>query len=83
MESALVPLSPYSRCPLLICIGKPRDAPVVRDGRVEVGRLVNIGITFDHRHADGAHCGLMLRRFKKIFDRPEAFPKVFAPAEAT
>ena len=32
IDNALVPLSPYCRCPLIIGIGRPRPMPIVRNG---------------------------------------------------
>ena len=78
LERGLIPLSPYTRCPTIIRIGKPREAPVVRDGELQVERVVNISMTFDHRYADGAQGALVMRRFEKIFANPEGFPDVFA-----
>ena len=82
IDNAFVPLSPYSRCPFIICIGKSREAPVVRDGAVTVGRVVTIAMTMDHRHADGAHGAMIIRRFRKVFTRPDAYPEVFASINA-
>lgn len=65
LERGLIPLSPYTRCPIIIGIGKPREAPVVRDGELQVERVVNISMTFDHRYADGAQGALVMRRFEK------------------
>ncbi len=78
LERALIPLSPYTRCPIIIGLGKPREEPVVRDGEVVVGRVATISMTFDHRFADGAQGALVLRRLQKIFANPEGFPDVFA-----
>ncbi|MCG8598665.1 MAG: 2-oxo acid dehydrogenase subunit E2 [Verrucomicrobiales bacterium] len=78
LERGLIPLSPYTRCPIIIGIGKPREAPVVRDGEVCVERVVTISLTFDHRYADGAQGALVMRRFEKIFANPEGFPDVFS-----
>lgn len=78
LDRGLIPLSPYTRCPVIIGIGKPREEPVVRDGEVVPGRVVTISMTFDHRYADGAQGALVLRRFQKIFANPEGFPDVFA-----
>ena len=87
IENAFIPLSPYSRCPLLIGIGKPRLIPVVRDGEVVPGNSVIITFTFDHRYADGAHGSHLMRRFKKVFADPAAYADIFdgeaeAPANA-
>ncbi len=77
IENAFIPLSPYSRCPLLIGIGKPRKMPVVRDDKVIVASSVIITFTFDHRYADGAHGSHLMRGFKKIFANPLAYKSVF------
>lgn len=77
IDNALVPLSPYCRCPLIIGIGRPRPMPVVRDGQVTVAECVTISFTFDHRYADGVHGGLLLRQFQKVFVRPTRYRHVF------
>ncbi len=77
IENAFIPLSPYSRCPLLIGIGKPRKAAVVEGDEVVAAEVVTLTLTFDHRHADGAHGSHLIRRFKKIFLNPEAHRHVF------
>ena len=82
IDNAYVPLSPYSRCPFIICVGKPREIPVVRDGDVTVGRVVTVAMTMDHRYADGAHGAMIIRRFRKVFTRPDAYPEVFSPKGA-
>ena len=77
LENAFIPLAPYSRCPVIIGIGKPRKIPMVRDDEVVVGQSVMITFTFDHRHADGAHVSHLVRRFKKIFANPTAYRDLF------
>jgi pyruvate/2-oxoglutarate dehydrogenase complex dihydrolipoamide acyltransferase (E2) component len=78
IENAFIPLSPYSRCPLLIGIGKPRKIPVVENDAIIAANSAIITFTFDHRYADGAHGSHLMRRFKKIFTNPAAFPAVFS-----
>lgn len=78
LERGLIPLSPYTRCPVIIGIGKARDAAVVREGEVKAEKVVTISMTFDHRYADGAQGALVLRRFQKIFENPGGFPDVFS-----
>lgn len=77
IENAFVPLSPISRCPLIIAIGKPRKIPIVRDDKVIAANSVMITATYDHRHADGAHWSHLLRRFKRVFTDPLAHRDVF------
>jgi pyruvate dehydrogenase E2 component (dihydrolipoamide acetyltransferase) len=77
IDNAFIPLSPYSRCPFIIGIGKVRKAPVVKGDQVVVGEMVSITFTADHRYVDGAHVSHMIRRFKKVFQNPESFPAIF------
>lgn len=77
IENALIPLSPYCRCPLIVGIGHPRPLPIAKDGAVVVADCVNISFTFDHRHADGADGALLVRRFQKIFLNPAQYRDVF------
>ena len=77
IDNALVPLSPYCRCPLIVGMGRTRPMPVVQDGAVAVAECITISFTFDHRYADGAHGGLLMRRFQKIFQHPTRYAAVF------
>ncbi len=88
IDNALVPLSPYCRCPLIIGVGRARPMPIVRSGEVVVADCVTISFTFDHRYADGVHGGLMMRRFQKIFLKPTRYAALFdggtpAPVKAS
>jgi pyruvate dehydrogenase E2 component (dihydrolipoamide acetyltransferase) len=82
IDYGLVPLSPYSRCPLVIGIGHERPLPIVRMGEVVAAECVTISFTFDHRYADGIHGAQMMRHFRKIFLSPERYPEVFSPVKA-
>ena len=77
IDNALVPLSPYCRCPLIVGMGRPRPMPIVRNGQVVVAECITISFTFDHRYADGVHGGLLMRRFQKIFLKPTRYASVF------
>ena len=77
IDNAYISLSPYSRCPLIVGIGKPREVPVVRKGEVVVDNRVSISFTADHRYADGFQGAQMLRRFQKVFENPHRFSAVF------
>ena len=80
IDNALVPLSPYCRCPLIVGVGRPRPMPVVRGKEIVVAECVTISFTFDHRYADGVHGGLMMRRFQKIFLKPSRYAAIFGTA---
>ncbi|NUR02825.1 MAG: 2-oxo acid dehydrogenase subunit E2 [Streptomyces sp.] len=45
----------------MIGVGRITDRPWVRDGRVEVRKVVNVSLTFDHRVCDGGTAAGFLR----------------------
>ncbi len=79
IQLAWAPLIPYARCPVILTIGAVRDAPSVVNGILAVRKHLSIGCVFDHRVMDGYHAGVMARRFREIFDDPDA---ALGPPEA-
>ena len=77
IDNALVPLSPYCRCPLILGVGKARKIPVVEGEAIVARECVTISFTFDHRYADGAHGAQMMRLFQKIFTDPTRYARIF------
>ncbi|MEI7942627.1 MAG: 2-oxo acid dehydrogenase subunit E2 [Candidatus Riflemargulisbacteria bacterium] len=77
LDNAFVPLSPYTRCPLIVAIGKTKKKPVVENDIVIPREITSINFTLDHRYADGADAGLFLHYFKKIFENPTKYSGVF------
>jgi pyruvate dehydrogenase E2 component (dihydrolipoamide acetyltransferase) len=71
LEHGLIPLSPYSRVPLIVGIGKPRMMAVVRSGEIVAEEMVRISFTFDHRIADGIHGAIVLKKFITRFENPQ------------
>jgi pyruvate dehydrogenase E2 component (dihydrolipoyllysine-residue acetyltransferase) len=52
-----------------LAVGSVREAPVVRDGRVEVGRRMMLTLSCDHRVIDGAVAAQFLQTFKQALER--------------
>ncbi|MFW5968019.1 MAG: 2-oxo acid dehydrogenase subunit E2 [Persicimonas sp.] len=75
VEQAFAPLVPASRCPLVVIPGKIREAPVVKDGELAVGKMLTVSCTADHRCYDGAQGGRFVREMKEMLANPrEHFP---------
>ena len=70
LDVAYVPLVPYSRVPILLALGNVRDAPVVRDGKLTVGKIMKVNATFDHRFIDGFHASVLSRVLRDWFEHP-------------
>lgn len=73
LEFALAPLVPYSRTPCVLTLGAVHNAPVVVGDKLEVGPVIQIGVTFDHRLIDGMHAAKMSKVLKEIFANPGHF----------
>jgi pyruvate/2-oxoglutarate dehydrogenase complex dihydrolipoamide acyltransferase (E2) component len=85
LDTAYVPLVPYARVPILLALGNVRDAPVVRDGKLAVGKIMKVNATFDHRFIDGFHASVLSRVVREWFENPyERFDRLdqISPAAA-
>jgi pyruvate/2-oxoglutarate dehydrogenase complex dihydrolipoamide acyltransferase (E2) component len=70
LEQAYVPLVPYSRVPLVVALGSVVDAPVVENGRLVVGKVMHVCVTFDHRVLDGTHAAEMAKIVREWMEQP-------------
>ena len=70
LDTAYVPLVPYSHVPLLLALGAVKEAPVVEDGKIVVGKVMKVHATFDHRLIDGHHAAIMSRCLKRYLEDP-------------
>ncbi len=77
LDQAFVPLVPYSGVPILLALGAMKDAAVVEDGKLVVGKTMNICATFDHRFIDGVHAAVLSRVVHQYLEHPyEHFDKL-------
>jgi pyruvate/2-oxoglutarate dehydrogenase complex dihydrolipoamide acyltransferase (E2) component len=77
LDTAYVPLVPYSRVPILIATGAVKDVPVVESGKIVPGKVMRINATFDHRFIDGFHASVMSRVLREWLEHPfEHFDKI-------
>ncbi|HEX8698672.1 MAG TPA: 2-oxo acid dehydrogenase subunit E2 [Myxococcaceae bacterium] len=86
LDTAYVPLVPYTRVPIFVAPGAVKEAPVVEDGKIVVGKVMNINASFDHRFIDGFHAGVLANTLREMLENPfekfdslDALPA--APAE--
>jgi pyruvate dehydrogenase E2 component (dihydrolipoamide acetyltransferase) len=84
LDVAYAPLVPYSRVPLVLATGKVRDQALVEDGKLVVGKTMNVNASFDHRLLDGYHASVMARVLRSFMEAPfEKFgqPEVLLAAQ--
>jgi pyruvate dehydrogenase E2 component (dihydrolipoamide acetyltransferase) len=65
-----VPIINYPECAIL-GVGKAKDKPIVKDGRIEIAKMMPLSLTFDHRIIDGAYATKFSNRIIKILENPQ------------
>ena len=56
----------------ILAVGAMQERPIVRDGSIVVGRVMDITVTCDHRILYGAEAAEFLARIKALLERPVA-----------
>lgn len=54
----------------IIAVGAVKDKPVVKDGQIVVGQMMNATISADHRVGDGAEAAVFMNEFQKNLENP-------------
>jgi len=63
-----------------IAVGSIRDAAIVKDDTVKVGRRMKVTLSCDHRALDGVQGAGFLRELKRILEHPsELLPSKETP----
>lgn len=67
---ALAPLIPFARLGLIVVVGAAAARPVVRAGEIIARRMIEIGVTADHRLVDGAQVAALFDVVREAVERP-------------
>lgn len=70
LDTAYVPLVPYTRVPIFVAPGNVKDEPVVDDGKVIPGKVMNVNASFDHRFIDGFHASVLSKTLREMLENP-------------
>jgi pyruvate/2-oxoglutarate dehydrogenase complex dihydrolipoamide acyltransferase (E2) component len=54
----------------ILGVHKASDRPVVRDGQIVVRKMMNLGITFDHRVLDGVAASSFILEVVELLEHP-------------
>ncbi|RIK10372.1 MAG: hypothetical protein DCC49_03645 [Acidobacteria bacterium] len=71
MEGGFHHLFEYGNCPIFCVIGQTKDAPVVRDGELAVGRVAHLRWSYDERVEDGLYAQAALEQLRAMVEDPE------------
>ncbi|NVB78355.1 MAG: 2-oxo acid dehydrogenase [Kofleriaceae bacterium] len=73
LPQGFAPLAWMYGVPLLVLVGEISRKPVVVGDHVEVGEILPITATIDHRYADGSHISRMMTAFREYLAVPARF----------
>jgi pyruvate dehydrogenase E2 component (dihydrolipoamide acetyltransferase) len=51
-------------------VGAVKEVPVVKDGQIVPGKVMNATISADHRVGDGAEAAILMGEFQKTLENP-------------
>jgi pyruvate dehydrogenase E2 component (dihydrolipoamide acetyltransferase) len=54
----------------IIAVGAVKEVPVVKDGQIVPGKVMNATISADHRVGDGAEAAILMGEFQKTLENP-------------
>jgi len=67
--TSMSPMINYPECAIL-GMAKATDRPVVRQGKIEIGTILPLALSFDHRIADGAEAAYFVRHIIERLEDP-------------
>lgn len=70
LERVLPPAAPFARLGFVLVLGAPGWRAAVVDGHVRARRVVDVGMTIDHRLVDGAQVGAFTEVMQAALERP-------------
>lgn len=71
LDAAYHHLYEYGNCPFFAVIGKTYENVIVKDGKTEIRKFVDIKYSFDERVEDGLACAFGLEGLRKHIENPE------------
>jgi len=76
-DNAVLPLTPNTNVLFVIGIGIIKEIPVVDNGKLSIGKVMSLSISFDHRFIDGYHGAKLIKTVKDMMENPfEHFDKI-------
>lgn len=71
----------FGTATLFVAMGKEKEAPVVENGELKVGKVMNLGLTMDERPCDGFYFVRSLKLWNDLLTNPEKLKKPFEQSD--
>lgn len=70
---AFAPFTGFANNSILLAANAAVDQPVVEDGKIVVGKVMNCNFVVDHRYVDGGNVAGMEDIYRDVFENPEKY----------
>ena len=80
IKRGYAPIFPLAHTPILLMVCAVEQKPVVEDGELAVGMVLNLTASFDHRLVDGYHAGKVAGEIRHLLEHPEELGAAQVPA---
>lgn len=70
IKMAYAPLVTFSRCPIVVLVGKVEERPAVRDGQLVIRPMCTLTATLDHRVLDGVQAAKLAADMQRLLEHP-------------
>jgi pyruvate dehydrogenase E2 component (dihydrolipoyllysine-residue acetyltransferase) len=54
----------------ILSVGAARPEPIVKNGTLEVGKVIHVTLSVDHRAVDGAQAAQWMKAFVSVIENP-------------
>lgn len=70
--TSMSPMVNFPECAIL-GMAKAAEKPIVKDGQIQIGTILPLAMSFDHRLADGAEAAYFVQHIVKLLEDPFKF----------
>ena len=70
---ASAPLVPFTKSVVVALMNTPKERPIVVNGQIEIRKVMNFNLTYDHRFGDGVDAVKMLQAVTNVCENPENY----------
>jgi pyruvate/2-oxoglutarate dehydrogenase complex dihydrolipoamide acyltransferase (E2) component len=63
----------FTGCTFFVALNAVQEVPLIEDGKIVIGKIVNLNFAVDHRYVDGGRCKKLFPAFEDVFENPEKY----------
>jgi len=80
IKRGYAPIFPLAHIPILLMVCALEEKPIVENGELAIGTVLNLTASFDHRMVDGFHAGKISAEIRELLENPELLAVASLPS---